>query len=842
LRIASLKFGALSSNVARWSFRRKAGLRILRLRLGICYGHRGIMKMKFWIMLGLGLLGLGLAGLGQGAIAANVDAAVSIDGWLRQLDRVEEALNNPNATPDQAEAARGELLQVRERAFLARAKAQDQFSEVEKLLASLGPAPKDGMPKEESSISEQRQHYGDELSQFKAQVQSADLILARVEALSDRISERWRFWAWGRMTKVFPPPWSIKVLTTAGSDLSRISGVLWQRVTKPSPTEPRVGLSSDTLIFGGLVSAIIWIALAAWLLARYGHRRVVQPSYARKLASAVAHANAYAILPGAWAFALGLWIESNGVEGLSAVQSALLAHGLEYGAMALPPMTLPAAIYAPSSPKWRLLPVSDDRARVVVRGAGLLGLATALDLFIVKTVLLVSPPSDQLASVYSAGVYSILALVAAWLVYASARSVFIAPSDAAAQQFPSIDPTMSNRSIWRDAFIVGNISALLVGVVALWVGYTNFGSYLVNATIIAGLTIGMMRAMRDLLSASLGLAIERRAHFFEEVSPQADSSPATSAFWAQLIIDVFFVLVGVLAVAVIWGVPVAELATLGEKALGSFRVGSVKVSPIDLLLGGLIFAAIVFAVRRIQNALQDSLLPRTRIDPGARQSIVTGTGYLGIGLAGLVSISAIGIDLSNLAIVAGALSVGIGFGLQNITNNFVSGLILLFERPVKVGDWVVVGTTEGLIKNINVRATEIETFDLASVIIPNAELLSNHLTNWTHKDRRGRVEIKISLHPNSDPDEVMAMLLDLARQNSHIVAEPPPWVTLSAILPGALEFSLRCFTDDVMQRSVFTSELRVALIAELRRRGIRMSDPALGQTIGPQVGPNQSKV
>ena len=137
--------------------------------------------------------------------------------------------------------------------------------------------------------------------------------------------------------------------------------------------------------------------------------------------------------------------------------------------------------------------------------------------------------------------------------------------------------------------------------------------------------------------------------------------------------------------------------------------------------------------------LDQRILRRARVDSGTRNSLRTGTGYVGVVVAILVGLLGMGIDLSKLALIAGALSIGLGFGLQTIANNFVSGLILLIERPVKVGDWVAVGTNEGIVKRISVRATEIETFQRSSVLVPNSELISQAVVNWTFKDHTGRL-------------------------------------------------------------------------------------------------------
>lgn len=146
-----------------------------------------------------------------------------------------------------------------------------------------------------------------------------------------------------------------------------------------------------------------------------------------------------------------------------------------------------------------------------------------------------------------------------------------------------------------------------------------------------------------------------------------------------------------------------------------------------------------------QRVLADRILPQTQLERGIQHFVAVGFGYVGIVIAAMLGITTLRVDHSNLAIIAGALPVGIGFSLQNIVKNFVPGIILLIERPIKVGDWVVVGGNEGLVRRISVRATEIQTFQRAAVILQNAEFLSNSLTNWTHQDRNGRIEIIVGV-------------------------------------------------------------------------------------------------
>jgi small-conductance mechanosensitive channel len=196
-----------------------------------------------------------------------------------------------------------------------------------------------------------------------------------------------------------------------------------------------------------------------------------------------------------------------------------------------------------------------------------------------------------------------------------------------------------------------------------------------------------------------------------------------------------------------------------------------------------------------------------------------------------VAVSYAGFDITNLAIVAGALSVGIGFGLQSIVNNFVSGLILLVERPIKVGDRVVVGDQQGHVRRISVRATEIETFDRASVIVPNSELIMGRVVNWSHRDWRGAASVKVAVASGCDPDQVIAILTKCAEEHPLVLPNPPPGATLESFGDSALTFNLRISVADIDKANGVQSDLRIAIVKALREEGIGLPANQLDVTL-----------
>jgi len=261
-----------------------------------------------------------------------------------------------------------------------------------------------------------------------------------------------------------------------------------------------------------------------------------------------------------------------------------------------------------------------------------------------------------------------------------------------------------------------------------------------------------------------------------------------------------------------------------------------------------VFIVLIALVRFVRRFVDVRVLRQTRMDRGVRDAIRTGIGYAGFVLAALVAIDTAGIDLSGLAIIAGALSVGIGFGMQSIVNNFVSGLILLIERPIKVGDWIVVGQDEGFVKRISVRSTEIETFSRSSVIVPNSELIAGRVTNWMYKDQSGRVELPVGVAYGSDTAKVSEVLLDCVRGRNDVKARPQPHVMFMDFGDSALLFELRFFIRDIADRLSIMSDVRFAIDAAFREAGITIPFPqrdvhlieAAGKTEASEAEPEET--
>lgn len=329
--------------------------------------------------------------------------------------------------------------------------------------------------------------------------------------------------------------------------------------------------------------------------------------------------------------------------------------------------------------------------------------------------------------------------------------------------------------------------AAVVGALLAMIGYGAAGDYLIFPILYSIALLGAFFAFEAIISGLI-LEMNRRGGF--------EASSVRTGL-VRVIVGTCLVILTFPLLALAWGATITDILDAWQRAIDGVSIGSQKITVGDVFRFIVVFAVGCILTALIQSILQRSVLPNTRLNSGAQRALITGVGYVGVIIAGIVAVAMTNFDFTNIAIVAGALSVGIGFGLQTVVSNFVSGIILLVERPINVGDWIEVGGVSGTVRNVSVRSTQIETFNRALVVVPNTDLIGGQVTNWTLENRRGRVILPIGVAYGTDTQKVKNILLEIAGQHPAVMKDPAPSVIFMNFGADALEFELRVILYDV---------------------------------------------
>ncbi len=412
------------------------------------------------------------------------------------------------------------------------------------------------------------------------------------------------------------------------------------------------------------------------------------------------------------------------------------------------------------------------------------------------------------------------------LTSAVASALLLLPLIRARCWQPDADPTSAMRP--GLALRIGLCVLAVAPLVLSLSGYAAMAIFiLTRLPALAVILIGALQ-VRVLAQRLLGRLIRPATERVDLDTAPAESSEPTGAlafFWAALLLDLVILLAVIPLSLQVVSAPNAQITVWMAALAQPIQVGGSTISLPQIMIALATLAIGLIVAGRLRRWLAETVLPRTHVDTGLQTSIAAGVGYTGTTLAVILALGVAGVGLGNVAIVAGALSVGIGFGLRAVVENFVAGLILLVERPIRTGDWVIVEGIEGTVGRISVRATQIDTFDAASVIVPNSLFVTSPVTNWTLSNRIARIRIPVGVAYGSSPRKVIDLLLSLANAHPQVIKYPAPQALFLAFGDSSLNFELRCHVRDADFVARARSELMVAIEAALGDHGIEIPFP-----------------
>ncbi len=387
---------------------------------------------------------------------------------------------------------------------------------------------------------------------------------------------------------------------------------------------------------------------------------------------------------------------------------------------------------------------------------------------------------------------------------------------------------LANTHLLRSIIIV----TLLASLFADWAGYNNLANFIVigiSGSITAWiLTLFMITLWSEFFNSLDDGDFAWQRYLRQKIGVQPGEY-LPGSLWLRFVFAIVVWSIFIIAILKIWGMSDSSLLLIYDYVIEGFDIGTVRIVPSKLVASLLVFAVLLSLVGWLKRRLQQNWLSRSRLDRGSKESMVSLTGYVGVIIVFLVSLSVAGLQLANLALIAGALSIGIGFGLQNVVNNFISGIVLLFERPIKTGDWIIVGGSEGYVKKIQLRSTVIQTFDRADIIVPNSEIIASQVTNWMLNDSVGRIKVPVKVAYGTDPRLVEEILLKIANAHSMVVTRSPtvesPSVLFKEFGDSALVFELRCFITDIDYYRQVASEFNYCIVSDFKEAGIEIPFP-----------------
>lgn len=734
------------------------------------------------------------------AMAQDSDAGrpqIDLQAWNKVATGVEELLARGTATRQELNDARKQMVDWRARLLDAQGINKDRIATIQNQIAALGPVPAEGAT-EPADISARRQELNRQLTELQAPGLAAQEAHTRADGLVREIDAQLRAIETSALMQLSPSPlnpvnWpkAVDRLASLAVDLRDEVAMSWANEEKRSELRANLPLILGYLLF----AAVALIKGRGWIEGQASFIQQGSRIKGRKLV----------------AFIVSLGQVALPMIGVLALAQSLKATTM-FGPMGRDLLAvLPMAGFAVFSARWlgtRLFPSSEDPVDTPFRLlSGYLAegrvYSTAIGALVGLDVLRAALfPAREVSAAEAVLAFPLLLLVGLVL----ARIGMLLRQHQRAGTENEAERGVLDRMIG----LIGRLAVVLgvAGPIFAAVGYMSAATAILYPAVISLGLIGLMLILQQVFTDALALI-------------SGDEESARNGL-APVMFALVLIIASIPVFALIWGARVVDILEVGARLQEGVSIGETRISPADFVYFIVVFIVVLAITRIVQGALRTSVLPKTRIDKGGRNAIVSGVGYIGIFLAGLFAFTSAGIDLSSLAIVAGALSVGIGFGLQNIVSNFVSGIILLIERPVSEGDWIEAGGQMGIVRAISVRSTRIETFDRTEVIVPNADLVSGTVTNWTRSNMNGRIIVPVGVAYGTDTRRVERILREIVEDQPLVMMAPPPTVLFTGFGADSLDFEIRAILSDVNFGVSVKSDIRHEIVRRFTEEGIEI--------------------
>lgn len=739
----------------------------------------------------------------------------------QRLDRLQNAINTPGIEDDALQKLRADLDPLRIVLITLQSDVTGPRDAARARIDKLGPPPKEGEPPETNEVAEVRKRENAIFAELDAVAREAQLEVTRADQIANRITalrrEAFTRQITERSESVLDPTFWIEV----GSAMPRIGGILTS-ILRDAGDFAVANLGWESALVPPLLIGGIWVLL-------FLRRRIIKvrdnlvanrDAPPRFVAAGDAIAEVLIALLGWPAILVFAMLLLDGFDLMHGRFREIL-FGTMIGALLAATVfnSVGAGILAVSKPHIRLVPLSDWAARRILRRVRWVSYIIFVSAWLQTIVTAIVAPVAVTAAISALSSLAIAITMASTLL--RLRAAPLTPEEM--ESGPVTNPLDFLRPIFW--LVVLTILASLLA------GYLAFASFTAFLSIFALFAASIAYVLMTLIDGGLtdGLAADQPRG--RAISSAIGVSPRNVAFAATILSGLLrFVVLA--STALFFTSPLGLISTdvfsTIERVYLGFQVGGITISPSSIVKGVLLFGLVLLATRLVLGWVRNTVLPRTTMDAGLQNSVATIIGYVGIVLAVVIGLSEVGLDLQNVALVAGALSVGIGFGLQSIVSNFVSGLILLAERPVRVGDIISVKNgEEGYVRRISVRATEIETYDRATLIVPNSELITGVVKNRIYANTWARIHVAVKVGLESDIGTVESAMLAAVAEDPRILPTPRPRVLLSTIGDTALEFELVAVLASVETGPAVRSDLNKRIITSFREAGIRLVGQAV---------------